>query len=252
MQEFLATVASFPTIVFSFALGVVLLYWLVVIFGALDLDFLDTVLGIDAVDSAFEGGVESLEGIADGAAEGAADALEAADGDLSDDSFGGLLAGILNVMGVRGIPVTVVGTFIIFWAWILSYLATRFFGSLAATAIFGLIIALASVLAACVLAAMTTRPFRKLFITQLAPRRASLVGKTCTILSAHVDDSFGRGEINDGGAGFVAEVRCPGDNDLVRGSEAIVYRYEADKGTFFVGPMDPALADAARFESNED
>ncbi len=252
MQEFLATVASFPTIVFTGALALVLLYWLVVIFGALDLDVLDSLLGLDAVDAAFEGGVESLEGMADGAAEGAAEAMDAAEGDLSEQSSGGLLAGILTIMGVRGVPLTVVGTFIVLWAWILSYLATRLFGSLAATAIFGLVIALASGLSACVLAAMTTRPLRKLFVTQSAPRRASLVGKMCTVLSARVDDHSGRGEIEDGGAGFVAEVRCTSDNDFVRGSQALVYRYESEQEIFFIGPVDQALAAAAQMETDNE
>lgn len=239
MQEFLAIVTSFPTIVFSFALAVVLLYWLVLIFGALDLDFLDSALGIDAVDGAFDGAVESL----DGAAEGAADAVE---GDVGDGSTGGLLAGLLTALGVRGVPITVTGTLIVFWSWILSYLATRFLGSLAASAVFGFIIAVVAVLTSLVLAAMTSRPFRKLFVSPPAPRRASLVGKMCTVSSASVDQSFGRAEIDDGAAGFVAEVRCPTDNALRRGSRALVYRYEAEDGVFFIGPVDDALTQAGK------
>ena len=42
VHEFLTTALSFPAVVFSAVPGVALLYWLVVIFGALDLDFLDS------------------------------------------------------------------------------------------------------------------------------------------------------------------------------------------------------------------
>jgi hypothetical protein len=257
VQEFFTTLVSFPTIVFTGALTLALLYWLVVIFGALDLDFLDTLLGLDSIDAAFDGAIESLDGAADGVmdgafeagaegvAEGAAEAADAA-ADAADGHEAGLLSSLLNAMGVRGVPITIVGTFVIFWAWIISYLATRFFGSLAATVLAGLTIAIGSGLGALVMAALSSRPFRKLFATQQAPGRASLVGKLCTVLSARVDDTFGRAEIEDGGAGFVAEVRCPQDNELRRGAQALVYRYEPSEGIFFIGPIDTALTDAVK------
>ena len=145
MPEFLTTLVSFPTFMFTCALAMALLYWMVVIFGALDLDFLDTVLGLDSMDAAFDGALESVEGVADGAVEGAAESIDgaldaaadgaaegAAEADTADGEHGGLLSGLLNAMGVRGVPITIVGTFVIFWAWILSYLSTRFLGPLAA------------------------------------------------------------------------------------------------------------------------
>ena len=255
MQEFLTTLVSFPTFMFTCALAMALLYWLVVIFGALDLDFLDTVLGLDSMDAAFDGALESVEGVADGAVEGAAESIDgaldagaegAAEADTADGEHGGLLSGLLNAMGVRGVPITIVGTFMIFWAWILSYLSTRFLGPLAATVIVGLAVAVTSGFGALVMAAISSRPFRKLFVTQQAPRRAALVGKMCIVLSARVDGDFGRAEIEDGGAGFVAEVRCPQDNELIRGGHALVYRYEPSEGVFFIGPVDAALTQAAK------
>ena len=253
MQEFLTTLVSFPTIVFTCALAMALLYWMVVIFGALDLDFLDSVLGLDSMDAAFDGALESIDGVADGAVEGAAESLDGAldagaegAADAADGEHGGVLSGLLNAMGVRGVPITIVGTFVIFWAWILSYLSTRFLGPLAATVIVGLAIAVTSGCGALIMAAISSRPFRKLFVTQEAPRRASLVGKICTVLSARVDGNFGRAEIEDGGAGFVAEVRCPQDNGLIRGAQALVYRYEPSEGIFFIGPVDAALTESAK------
>jgi hypothetical protein len=148
-------------------------------------------------------------------------------------------------MGVRGVPITIVGTFVIFWAWILSYLSTRFLGPVGATLIVGLAIVVTSSFGALFMAAISSRPFRRLFVTQQAQRRASLVGKMCTVLSARVDENFGRAEIEDGGAGFVAEVRCPQDNGLIRGAQALVYRYEPSDGIFFIGPVDAALTEAA-------
>ena len=144
MQEFLTTLVSFPTFMFTCALVTALLYWMVVIFGALDLDFLDSVLGLDSMDAAVDGALDSLEGVADGAVEGAAESIDGIDGGAEGEHGGGLLAGLLNAMGVRGVPITIVGTFVIFWAWILSYLSTRFLGPVGATLIVGLAIVVTS------------------------------------------------------------------------------------------------------------
>lgn len=253
------TIVSFPTIVFTGALAVALLYWMVVIFGALDLDFLDSILGLDTVDAALDGAIESFESAGEaveGAVEAGADgATEAAGADVDADATGGedggLLSSLLHAMGVRGVPITIVGTFVIFWAWIISYLATRFLGAVAASLLAGFTIAAGSAFGALVMAAVSSRPFRKLFVTHQAPRRAALVGKMCTVLSARVDANFGRAEIEDGGAGFVAEVRCPKNNDLTRGAQALVYRYEPSEGIFFIGPVDAALTEAARITAEE-
>ena len=265
MQEFLVTVVAFPTIVFTFGLAVALLYWLVVIFGALDLDFLDSALGLDSIDAALDGALESIDGMADGAvegaaesidaaidgavdgaAEGAADAADAADsGDTSDGARQGALSGLLNMMGVRGVPITVVLSFVLLWAWVISMVGTKLLGAAAATFLVGGFLAGGSVFGSLVLAAISTRPFRKVFVTPTAPSRVSLVGKMCIVTSVKVDDKFGRAEIDDGATGFVAEVRCPQDNQLTRGKQALVYRYDPADGVFFIGPVDDALAEAS-------
>ncbi len=254
MQEFLVAVVAFPTIVFTFGLAVALLYWLVVIFGALDLDFLDSALGLDSIDAALDGALESIDGMADGAVEGAAESIDAAiDGaadaadaaDSSDGARQGALSGLLNMMGVRGVPVTVVASFVLLWAWVISMVGTKLLGAAAATFLVGGFLAGTSVLGSLVLAAISARPFRKVFVTKTAPSRASLVGKMCIVTSAKVDDKFGRAEIEDGATGFVAEVRCPQDNQLTRGQKALVYRYDPADGVFFIGPVDDALAEAS-------
>ena len=255
MQAFLTTIVSFPTIVFTFALLTALLYWLVVIFGALDLDFLDSALGLDSVDGALDGALDAVDGAVDGAAEAAVDGVaEAAELDVDVETGAeraGVFAGLLHSMGVRGVPVTIVFTFVVFWAWVVSYLATRFLGAAAATILASLAVAGTSVLAGLVAGALSTRPLRKLFVTHAAPRRAALVGKMCTVTSARVDGQFGRAEIDDGAAGFVAEVRCTQENDLKRGSKALVYRYEPAEGVFFIGPVDAVLDEATQLTANE-
>lgn len=269
MQEFLTTLLSFPTVAFTGLMTLVLLYWLVVIFGALDLDFLDSMLGLDAAEGALDGAIEALDGVADGAldgaadaldgaadgaldaAEGAADAADAADMDAADGARQGAVSGFMNALGVRGVPITIVGSFILFWAWVLSYLFTRFLGPVAASLIVSLFLGAAAMTGALFLGALTARPFRGLFNTETARGRASLVGKMCIVTSSRVDKEFGRVEIDDGAAGIVVEARCPSANNLTRGSSALVFRYEPADGIYYIGPVDEAIHEAARLTKEE-
>jgi len=74
MTEILAVLASFPTVVFTVLMVVCTLYWLMVIMGALDIDFLD--FGDADVDGVAEGAAEgAAEGVVEGAAEGAAEGV---------------------------------------------------------------------------------------------------------------------------------------------------------------------------------
>jgi hypothetical protein len=281
VQEFLTTLLSFPTLVFTGLMGLVLLYWMTVIFGALDLDFLDSALGLDAMDAGLDSALEGLDVVegmdldvdvggldleadvdvggidadmdvdvdvdVDVDLEAGADANVDAEADTSD-AKAGVLAGFMNALGVRGIPITVVGSFVLFWTWLASYVVTRMLGPLASTVLFSAFALVAALSVGTVFGALSTRPFRKVFVSAAGERRATLVGKMCTILSARVDRHSGRAEIEDGGAGFIADVRCAKENTLTRGSKALVFKYEPEDGVFFVGPVDEALTRADKIE----
>ena len=85
MDDFLRTALSFPTVVFTTALGVVLVYWVVVVLGAIDID----VFGVD-VDLELEGDV-GAEGL---------------DGDLDAEGASGL-ASLLAALRLKHAPLTV-------------------------------------------------------------------------------------------------------------------------------------------------
>ncbi len=78
MGDFVTTVLSLPTVIFTVPLGLSLFYWLFVVIGAIDIDALD---GLDGgVDGALDGVDGALDGAADGALDGALDGLDALDG----------------------------------------------------------------------------------------------------------------------------------------------------------------------------
>lgn len=205
MNAFLEAVLSFPTVVFTVMLVFFLLYGMATLLGAIDIEWLDGLLGIDELDI--------------------------------DDNW---LEGGLGALGVAGIPLTIVGGVSAVFAWFASYVGMRFLGESSL-----LVDSLAGLGAAIVglgLASIVLRPVKRMFDTAPAPVRKAIVGKICTIRSLRVDDATGTAEVEDGGAGFIAEVRCFRENELTRGSKAIVFDYDAEQGIYHVGPIDPSIA----------
>lgn len=202
MASFLAAILAFPTVVFTVLVGLFLLYALATLLGALDIHWLDGVLGIDhAPDSVFEGA--------------------------------------LNFLGVAGIPITIFGGVSSVFAWVTSIAATKFLpDSLAMSAA----ILVGSGIAGLVLGGMTVRPMRGIFNTAPAASRKGIVGKICTVRSLRVNETSGTAEVADGGAGYIAEIRCFRENQLTLGSKAIVYDYDHKNDLYHVGPIDPSIA----------
>ena len=256
MATVLTIMLSFPSVVFTVLLGVVLVYWLFVLTGALHVDL----LGEGAADGALEGaGIEgvakgALEGAAKGALEGVAKgALEgvahgsgegAADGAL--DAHGDGLAGMLAALKLRSAPATVVLSLIITFSWLFSVLGVQVAAAwlpatIAHIASFALLL-LAPLLALPV-TSILVRPLGRFFLPPKSAQHNQLVGKTCVIRTGEVTKSFGEATVEDGGAGLVVRVRVDGPaEELHRGDEALIIDYDEAKAEFTVVPMDELRA----------
>lgn len=234
MDQFLDIALSFPTVVFTLALGAVLAYWILVALGLLDMDWLDVDLDFD--------GMDGLDGV-DGAA-GDADADIDAEG-----SSGGFLAVLLRTFGLTGVPLTVSLSLVVLAAWVATYLVSR---TLAATpgadlALgLGLGVLAAAVFVGLLFAAVGVRPLKPVFATHHAATVRSFVGQPCTVTTLTVSDRFGQAEVDDGGAGLLVQVRSRRDEDqaqLVKGARALIFDYDSEEEVFLVTPMadDPLL-----------
>jgi hypothetical protein len=224
MIELLQATFAFPTVIFTFLLGLVVAYWALVIAGALDLDVLDGADGAtDALDTA-------------------SDAFTTTEADGTDGFLGGPLPVIITELGLRGVPLTVWLSIFVLISWAVTLLGMRFVGG-AASALLGPFVGGALVTAAglAVAAAGTaaiTRPMRRAFVAPTARSHRSLVGKVCTVTTLRVDGGFGQAEVEDGGAGLLVQVRCDDANDLTRGSQALIFDYDPDEGIFHVSRFD--------------
>jgi len=258
MIEFLQIALSFPTVVFTTLLGAVLIYWLLVIAGALDLDTLDG--GAEgALDGALDGAADgALDGVADGALDGAADGALEGVADGASEGLGaaeavegaGAVAGLLAFLRIGKIPVTVVLSVLILWSWLVSFVASfalqraSLEGLLYALAVIG--VGVGSLVVAVPATSWALAPLERLFVLEDTRVEERLVGQTCRIKTLRVDRSFGMAEYDDGAAGLLLQVRCPRENDLRKGQDALIVGYNRKDGTYQVEPLTSYGDDEAR------
>ena len=207
MDEFLVNISSFPTVVYTTSLVVVVGLWLLAFVGTFDLDVLDVGVDID-----FE-----------------------VDGDVSD--IGGV-AGLLTTLGLTGVPVTIVISLLLLNAWIICYFVSLLiptlpqFISLVQVAIdIGIVIA--SFMVSILLTATMIKPLKRLFrnINQ-APKSKSLLGSTCRIRSSRADQGFGEAECQHEGASLIVKVRATGDQVFSTGDAVVLIEHDNENEFF--------------------
>ncbi len=187
ITPFFQTVLSFPTVIYSGLLVIVLVYWLSMAMGLVDMDMLD-------VDT--------------------------------PDADAGVLGGLLLKLGLNHVPVTLVITFIALIGWVLSFFASFYLFPLLSAQFAKLLVALlimpASALAAAWATAFLIRPLRPLFQTMNREVRVDLIGQTATVRTGDVTPEFGEACIDDGGAGLIVRVRSFDGQGFKRGDKVVI------------------------------
>ncbi len=263
MQDFLQQIMAFPTVIYTSLLAVVLLYWLFVIFGALDIDMFDGAAegaAEGALDAASEGAAEGLaeglaegasEGLAEGLAEGAAEGLAEGAGDAAGEGLGGAAEGLslASLLGLRRAPFTVIASLLILLGWAACFLGMQYLTPVLDQVLPHFVssglVALASLAFAMPVTGLTTKPMAPLFETHRAGVRRDLVGKTCRIETGTVDGGFGLATVEEDGGWMKVQVRCAHGDRFARGDEALIIAYSHEEEAFRVEPMrnlEPELA----------
>lgn len=225
MDAFLHIALSFPPVLFSALLVLVVIYWFFVILGVLDLDLFDFDLDLDLdVDLDLDADVA-----VDGALEGGSKAL----------------AAIFSALSLGRVPVTISLSILTLYAWILSFSGTYWLtNSLGAAPGFllrsGLF--LASLFVATAAAGLTVRPLRGLFETTTRRGQETLIGKVCVVTTGQVSDSFGQATLEDGGAGLNLSIRCDTeDNGIKRGDKVLIIGYDNEHSYYLVEPYESLM-----------
>lgn len=259
MAELLAAALAFPTVVYTILLVVVVVYWLFVVLGALDIDMLDIgdadgMLegGADGAaeglaDGAFEGAGEALDGAADGLADGAGDALDgaadgAADGgadgalDGADGGAGGL-ADLMSALKLRSAPMTVVISSIVLTGWALSMLGMYYLGGLLPRVALVPLVGIAAFVVAVPFTSLVIRPLAPVFVSSTGRTRADVVGNTAVVTTGRVDERFGQADCKVGGDYLRIEVRARADKGIGRGQSVLVIDFDVEREAYLVEPL---------------
>ncbi|HEY0454064.1 hypothetical protein [Actinophytocola sp.] len=203
MGEFLDAALSFPAVLFTFLLAVVVLYWLLVVLGTLDLD---------------------LAGGDDGGTDG---------GD------NGGTDGFLDGLGLGGVPVTVSVSVLIVFAWFVAIVGGLALAGLdgAGKVLLGIGVLLVAVIAGLLAARLVALPLRKLYVSGTEPSRSDFVGRACVIRTGRVSTDFGQAEVTAAdGSSAVIQVRQTGEHELAAGRLALIFDYDTDGEFFWVAP----------------
>lgn len=237
MTEFLNAILAFPTVIFTILLGVVVVYWLFVLLGALDIDLLgDADLDGHGHDLSLDGHGHAdghLDGHGHGHGHGHAD-----HGDADAEHSGGL-AGLIQALGLGGVPVTLMLSILILAAWSFCLGALELFGNGSGTGWLSLAAPLGALALAVPVTGFVIRPLRRFFASLAAPQNRDLIGKMCTITTLRVDERYGQAEVEDGGAGLIVQVRSTDPGRLNRGDRALIFDYKDE--VFYVEPVNQAL-----------
>jgi len=259
MAEVFVLALSFPSVVFTVLLGVILIYWAFVMVGVIHIGE-----GSEgALDGLGDGGIEGatkgmLEGASKGMLEGASKGMlegHLSDGDVGDvaDAFDGsdvdspgALAAIMHALRLRSAPATVVLSLLVTFSWLVSVIAmqvvTRIWPALQGTLLSVSTLLIAPIVAL-PLTSIAVRPLASLFTPRHAMAKADLIGKTCVVRTGSVSDRFGEATLEDGGAGLVIRVRVDGDKKLSRGEHALIVDFDRERETFLIEPMRDLMSD---------
>lgn len=212
MSELLLISSSFPTAIFTVFLLVSIIYWITAMLGFVDLDVLD-------IDVPEADGHMSLNAQA-------------------DHGFAESVSGLLMRLGLNGVPLTIVITFIALIGWAISSLLSRYFGVMFGYGwvryITGVPILLGSLYIAVLATAQIIKPLRIFFSKIDQNVQKKVLGQTATVRSSRVDNYFGEAFLDDGGAGLILKVRTSGEAVFSHGDRVVLLDYDSNTNSYKV------------------
>jgi hypothetical protein len=179
---------------YTVLLAMVLLYWLLVILGALDIDFGDFDLFSD---------VE-------------------ADLDAEVVTETGWLSGVLQFLNLGQVPTMIVASFLIVSLWTGSMIL-NYYLSISAVWI-SLALFVPNFIFAGVVTHFCARPFARLFkaLNHQGAERLPMAGRIGKVITSEVNDHFGQVEIDTEGAPLVISARAAEGETYLKGESVVV------------------------------
>ncbi|GHA74736.1 OB-fold-containig protein [Pontibacter akesuensis] len=212
MTELLQAAFSSVNIIPTAFLVFVLLYWVAVIFGLLDLDFFN--VEIEA-DLALDSGVD-------------------ADG-VSAVSW---LNHALAFFNLGRIPLMLFLTFVALPFWVISILANYYL--LGNVALLGWLLLLPMFILSLFVSKILTTPFVHLYavLEKEHPSSVTIIGQVCTVILPTSTTELGQASVPTSGAPLLLNVKSTRGSRLSKGQTALVIDYNAENKFYLIEPYE--------------
>ena len=191
-----------PTLLLAFAIG----YWLIVMIGALDFDFLDFDLDVD----------HHVDGP-----------------DVHGDFSVSWLNSILIFFNLGRIPFMLFLSFLALPMWIISVQVNHMMGNTGF--LLGLAFLVPNLLVSLFIAKFLTMPFLKLFakLEEDGETTTTMIGKICRVILPLNSDSVGQVEVNVEGSNYRISAKTVEDVVMQKGEEGLIIEYH-ENGKYYV------------------
>lgn len=212
MNELIQIAFSPINMVYTFLLVLVVLYWLMVIIGAMDFGSID-------LDFDLEVDVE-------------------VDADVSASGPGGM-AGVLHFFNFGKLPFMVIMSFVILFSWAGSILANYYFGN--GSILFGLALFLPNLFVGLCLTTIITTPLIPVFEkmeTGIEP--VDYVGMLCKLVLPATHSKMGQAEVLIDNNRLLVNVKMENENtdSLEKGATALILRKQKNKPYYIIKGYD--------------
>lgn len=210
MDPFYQNIASFPTIVFTILLLVVVFYWAVAMLGLIEIDVLDFDLTETELNSPDKVAINNVDA----------------------------LAGLMLKFGLTGVPVTIIISILALISWFICYFLVHFSQALMINSVIGfainIVIFLLSLISAALLTGLLIKPLKPMFKQVEQSTIKKIIGQVATVKTSKVDNNFGEVNLEDGGAGLVLKVRTTGDQQYLKGEKVVILEYIESESAYRV------------------
>lgn len=210
---------------FTILLGVVVLYWLMVIVGGMDFGDSDGGAALD------HGGVD-VDGHVDAGVDGHAD------GHFDGDAHGhghGFFGGIAHFLHLGEVPFMIVASILILVLWMASMLVNYYFNPGLVIAK-GLMLLVPVLVGGVVVTHFLALPFKKIFrlMEKDYDSHKPIIGQVGTVVTGEVSATFGQISIDMGGVHVTLNARTAEGSKLEKGDLALVVEKLDDRGIYRV------------------
>ena len=223
MTELIQTAFSPVNAVVTVLLILNVIYWITVILGAIDVDFLD----VELFDSGLEAGPD-------------VDLDVDAEGDLDlDMSNHGMLRSVMHFFYVGEVPVMLLLSVLILSLWTLCMFGNHYFNPRSSFIVAMPVYAISFVasLFICRIFAMPLKKLYDMFNKDYnAPKK--VIGRICIVATTSVSDKMGQAEVKTKGAPIVLNVVSDGEHVFHKGDEAVIVGKDNEKGIYTIAPLD--------------